>query len=341
MSSSQPKKPSWGLKTLVETNYTLKDLTAACNNHNISLKVQFNKNALSVDMMKVMIMVYYDWKIPPQFFTPLKECLTHDHFFNRFPNEENAWIHELSGRSEDLAKWLGTRMKKYNHSNKKEEQQKFYVMVKVAFMCGILFTSISRTQYEFISIKVNEIQRVTLLKEYFKHDCKLTLTQLVKMISYINKDGSIASSHPADRLLQQISTLTNIPNQKKPNLTGNNNNTNISGNEEEHNGSFSFGEDDWFGNSDNEKNKKNIAPTKENIEKLKHETYKKLDEDMTTFRNDFQLMLNNKTEEQERGMNEIKALISSLSDAVHLKTNKKEIEEKRSEDEDNNMIKSE
>ena len=89
---------AFGVKTLDATEYHVDDLYTIADNHHVRLDLKhIDVSEVTVDMIKVTIMVYYDWQIPnkTKYFDALKELVKHIHFFQRFPGRRSNNIIKL------------------------------------------------------------------------------------------------------------------------------------------------------------------------------------------------------------------------------------------------------
>ena len=110
---SRPHKPDWGRQDLINTSYSKTELKQLMQGLNVDLKIKIPENELTSDMIKVMIMVYYDWKIPPQYLMPLQLCIKNLHKFCRFPCEVNHWVYQLIDMTKELTEFYTKILQKY------------------------------------------------------------------------------------------------------------------------------------------------------------------------------------------------------------------------------------
>ena len=186
-------KPSWGRQHLIKNIKKLDAIYDIIKMHNIDLGLHIDKKKITIDMYKVALMVYFDWKIPALYFSAVTELVKNLHFFKRFPDERHSPLHELLTKAEGkrLGKMLSKLLVKYYN----EKNGRFAELMKVSFMSGILFSDIGKGEYTLMAFKFTIKKWVRLLKFYIEKNYQVPFNDIAGIAETLDENGNVDLTH--------------------------------------------------------------------------------------------------------------------------------------------------
>ena len=357
MSTTRPTIMAMGVKELAEKSYHIDTLFDLADEHNVDLKLResIDISELTEDMIKVAIMVYYDWTIPSRFFEAVKHLIQQVHYFERFPDSKSNFIVKLLHSPKPVCQYFVDLLTKYDDLKDDYPDSEYWAVWKLSLYYGFYIAKPNITDPLAVTLLIHEVQRRKLIRFYILNKCNIKFEQIEKYINTLDENGNFINDvednndkddkksddkkeHPAIALLGGMENISSSKKSKKNN--NNNGSFSIDDNDKNITKKLSLiteeDEDEDDDDDDGDQNdifhrnsgRNSVTITPEKKKKLKvfvTEQIKKTHEYTTR---EVKKQLNTFKDEQASQLNEIKSLLNNVQQQIDHQHNK---EEKQSE----------
>ena len=166
-------------------------LVEIANDNDIDLNSPINLGEMDIIVLKLILLIWFDWNIHNDFYPTLLRMIAKGHDFGRKSTDPYSPIMQLLKpvRRDTLSLFFIKKIK--SHSNDKKNIRYMYYLTK-AFEYGMLVTNLTEGEFSFIPWALVSEQWVSLINFYTQSNCSISRKQLIVFVERVDEDGNLS-----------------------------------------------------------------------------------------------------------------------------------------------------